>query len=99
MKRPTYDLLTVDEAQDLVGRAAIALADALCDRPDRLQSLLTGKGTLRGLPLDARSAAHSWRGAVAHVHAVGLEWVLEDQIEGALSYGGLEIERLVSRAA
>ena len=64
MTRPRPDaLLTLDEAADLVGRSAIALVDALSDKPQRLAELLTGVGTTRGLTnrpgsLPTPTAAH-----------------------------------------
>lgn len=99
MTRRNHQLLTIDEARDRVGRAAIALADALGDQPARLKVVLTGTGTGRGLPLEARTAVRSWRDTVADVRVNGLSWILDDEIRGALSYAQLDSEELQIRAA
>lgn len=99
MTRRNHDLLTTDEARDLVGRGAIALADALGDQTSRLEALLAGGGTIRGLPLETRAAVHVWRETLARVRSLGLDWILEEQIEGALSYAGLDWYRRQCRAA
>ena len=100
MTRPNPDaLLTLDEAADLVGRSAIALVDALSDKPRRLAELLTGAGTTRGLTKQARLAANAYRSACRRVRTAGLAWIVPDQIEGALSYAGLDDLYLVERQA
>jgi hypothetical protein len=89
MRRSTSsEMLTLDDARNRLGTAAIALADALADRPDRLASLLVGTATLRGLGGTARDAAHRWRDALDLVKANGLEWIVGDEVDGALSYAG-----------
>ena len=99
MTRRNHDLLTMDEARHRVGRAAIALADTLGSEPAKLEFLLRSRGTIRNLPLEARAAVHSWRRTVAHVRAIGLDWILQDQIEGALSYAGIDSGLLQRLAA
>lgn len=85
MTAPTV-LLTVDEARDLFGASAIALVDALDCSPARLNRLLRAKGTTKGLPGDARQVVKAHRVVVRQVLASDHAWVLEEQIEGALSY-------------
>ncbi|MGH2370299.1 MAG: hypothetical protein ACRDI2_19160 [Chloroflexota bacterium] len=79
-------LPTIDEAQSLFGISALALAEAASCRPDRLARLLAGRGRLTGLKAAARVAAVAHREAHRQVVAAGLGWIVDDQIEGALSY-------------
>ena len=74
--------LTIDEARYLIGTIAIALADAIGDQPGPLSQLLSGHGSVRGLPIPAANAARAYRAALGHVKRVGLGWVVADQVEG-----------------
>jgi len=80
--------LTIDEARYLIGTIAIALADAIGDQPGPLSQLLSGHGSVRGLPIPAANAARAYRAALGHVKRVGLGWVVADQVEGALGSPG-----------
>ena len=82
----THVLLTLDEARDLLGASAIALVEAVACSPVRLGRLLVGKGSTRGLPLAARRAVRAHRAVVRQVLACDHAWILDEQIEGALSY-------------
>jgi hypothetical protein len=92
-------LLTIDEACSLIGTTAIALVDAIGDRPERLPQLLSGPGSVRGLAVPAANAARAYRVALRHVHSIGLGWVVADQVDGALSYAGLDSEVVAYIAA
>jgi hypothetical protein len=92
-------LLSIDEACNLIGSSAIALVDAIGEPSERLPYLLSGRGTLRGLSAPAATAARTYRAALRHVRSVGLGWVIPDQVEGALSYAGLETDVALNRAA
>jgi len=50
-------LLSIDEACNLIGSSAIALVDAIGEPSERLPYLLSGRGTLRGLSAPAATAA------------------------------------------
>ena len=94
-----YCLLTMDEACDLIDSAAIALVDAIGDRPEQLSQLLSGRSNLRGLSPSAAHAALAYRAALRHVKSVALGWVIPDQVEGALSCAGLDTDVALNRAA
>ena len=79
-------LLTIDEAQTLFGATAIALAELAPCGPDRLVRLLSGRGRLSGLPPAARVAAVAHREAHRQVVAAGYGWIVEGQVEGAVSF-------------
>ena len=79
-------LLTIDEAQSLFGMTALALAEVAPCRPERLARLLSGQGRVSGLPPAARVAAIAHREAHRQVLAAGHGWIVEDQVEGALSF-------------
>ena len=81
-----HALLTIDEAQSLFGATAVALAELAPCRPDRLLRLLSGRGRMSGLPPAARVAAVAHREAYRQVVAAGHGWIVEDQVEGALSF-------------
>jgi len=92
-------LLSLDEARNELGTSAIALVEAVACSPAKLTRLLRGRGTARGLPGGAEAVkAHRAvvRRVIASVHA----WILDEQIEGALSYaeclGGHEIRVLAA---
>ena len=82
-------LLSVDEACDLVGSAAIALVEAVPPHWPYLDDLLEGQGSLRGLGVKGAGAVRHYRAVLRRVRALGLAWVIADQVEGALSYAGL----------
>jgi len=92
-------LLTIDEACYLIGTTAIALADAIGDRTERLPQLLSGHGSVRGLATPAANAARAYRAALRHVNSIDLGWVVADQVEGALSYAGLDSDVVAYLAA
>jgi hypothetical protein len=92
-------LLTIDEACNLIGTAALALVDAMGDQSERLPQLLSGQGSVRGLAVPAANAARAYRAALRHVRSIGLDWLVADQVEGALSYAGLETDAVASLAA
>ena len=79
-------LLTLDEARDLLGASAIALVESVSCSPARLSRLLVGKGSTRSLPPAARQAVRAHRAALGRVLACDHAWILDEQIEGALSY-------------
>ena len=85
MTVPTV-LLTLNEARDLLGASAIALVEVVSCSPERLGRLLRGKGTARALPAPARLAVRDHRAVVRRVLASGHAWILDEQVEGALSY-------------
>ena len=92
-------LLTIDEACNLIGTTAMALVDAIGDRPERLPQLLSGHGKLRGLAVPVAKAARAYRAALRHVNSIDLGWVVADQVEGALSYAGLDSDVVAYLAA
>ena len=92
-------LLTIDEACNLIGATAIALVDAIGDRTERLPLLLSGHGSIRGLATPAANAARAYRAALRQVQNIGLDWVVSDQVEGALSYAGLDSDVVAYLAA
>jgi hypothetical protein len=47
----------------------------------------------------AANAARSYRAALRHVHSAGLDWVVADQVEGAISYAGLDSDVVAYLAA
>ena len=96
---PPYQLLSVDEARNLLGGTSIALVDTVRCRPERLARLLTGTGTVRGLPTAAAEAIRAHRTALRRVRALGLEWLIGDELEGALSYARLDQTAASARAA
>ena len=79
-------LLTLDEARDQLGTSAVALVEAVSCSPARLARLLEGKGTARGLAPAARQAVRAHRAVVRRVLASDHAWILDEQVEGALSY-------------
>ena len=79
-------LLTLDEARDQLGTSALALVEAVSCPPARLGRLLGGKGTVRGLSPAARQAVAAHRAVLRQVLACRHAWILDEQIEGALSY-------------
>lgn len=79
-------ILTIDEARSLFGTTALALAELAPCGSDRLVRLLTGRGRLSGLAPAARVAAAAHREAYRQVVAAGLEWIIEDQVEGAVAF-------------
>ena len=94
-------LLTLDEAREELGTRAIALVEAVTCSRSRLSRLLHGTTTARGLPVDARQAARAYRAVLRQVLASDHGWILDEQIEGALSYaeclrGRPEAERLAA---
>ncbi|MDQ6798769.1 MAG: hypothetical protein M3011_12275 [Actinomycetota bacterium] len=97
------ELLSLDEARDELGTSAIALVEAVACSPaklTRLTRLLHGKGTARGLPLGGAEAVKTHRAVVRQVLATDHSWILDEQIEGALSYavclGGHETRALAA---
>lgn len=82
----TSVLLTLDEARDLLGTSALAVVDAVSCSPARLARLLAGKGSLGALPPAARRAVRAHRGVVQQILACDHAWILDEQLEGALSY-------------
>lgn len=85
MTAPTV-LLTLDEAQELLGPSAIALVETVPCPPRRLSRLLAGQDTLRGLPPLARAAVRAHRAALRQVVAAGHGGIIDDELAGALSY-------------
>lgn len=98
MTRPS-PLLTVDEAQQLLGTAAIALVDTWTGSPARLTRILHGHSNTNGLSPQATSAARSWRQARRTVEQSGLGQVIDDQIAGALSYAAPDFDHTVGSFA
>jgi len=97
MTTPTT-LLSLDEARDVFGTSAIALVEAVARSATQLSRLLHGRGTTRGLPLGAAQAVKAHRAVVRQVLASDHRWILDEQIEGALSYAGVG-ERLARTLA
>jgi hypothetical protein len=94
------ELLTVDEARELIGSTAIALIDCLPRRfASRIPELLAGKGTLQGVPKVAADAVRVHRAALRDVHGVGLAWIIDDQLEGARSYAAAFLKSARLRGA
>jgi len=79
-------LLSLDEARDCLGASAVALVEAVACSPARLVRLLAGRGTTRGLPPAARQAVSAHRSTLRQVLGSDHAWILEEEIEGALSY-------------
>ena len=79
-------LLALDEARDLLGASAIDLVEAVSCSSARLGRLLVAKGSTRGLPPAARQAVRAHRAVVRQVLASDHAWILDEQVEGALSY-------------
>lgn len=79
-------LLTLDEAQELLGPTAIALVETVSCAPRRLSRLLAGQDTLRGLPPLARAAVRAHRAALRQIIAAGHGGIIDDEVAGALSY-------------
>ena len=79
-------LLTLDEARDRLGTSAIALAEAVDCVAARHARLLAGKGTTRGLPPAARQAVRTHRAVLREVLASDHAWIVDEQVQGALSY-------------
>lgn len=79
-------LLTLDEARDELGASAIALVDALDCSSARLARLLYARSTTKGLTLEARRVVQTHRTVVRRVLASDHAWILDDELEGALSY-------------
>lgn len=79
-------LLTLDEARDQLGASAIALVDAVSCSPARLGRLLGGKGTARALTPPAHQAVTAHRAVLRRVLSSDHAWILDEQVEGALSY-------------
>ena len=79
-------LLTLDEARDQLGASAIALVEAVSCSPDRLARLLMGNGSARGLAPAARQAVRAHRAVFRQVRGSDHAWIVDEQVEGALSY-------------
>jgi len=81
-------LLSLDEARNELGTSAIALVEAVACSPAKLARLLRGRGTARGLAPSGADAAKAHRAVVRRVLASDHSWIIDEQIEGALSYAG-----------
>ena len=93
-------LLSLDEARDELGASAIALVEAVSCSPARLGRLLRGRGTARALPPPARQAVRDHRAVLRRVLSGEHAWILDEQVEGALSYAEhVTGERAVARLA
>lgn len=79
-------LLSIDEARDELGASAIALVEAVSCSPARLGRLLRGRGSARALPPAARQAVNAHRAVLRRVLSGDHAWILDEQVEGALSY-------------
>lgn len=86
----TPPLLSLDEATEAFSRSAIALVDVVHCHPARLGRLLHGRGRATGLGPEAAAAVASHRKVLRRVRAAGLEWIVDDHVEGALSYAGVD---------
>ena len=93
-------LLSLDEARDELGASAIALVEAVSCSPARLGRLLRGRGTTRALQPAARRAVREHRVVLRLVLSSDHAWILDEQVEGALSYAEHAAgERAVARLA
>ena len=79
-------LLSLDEARDRLAASAIAMVEAVSCSPARHARLLAGGGTTRGLSPAARQALQAHRAVLREVLGSDHAWILEEEIEGALSY-------------
>ncbi len=93
-------LLSLDQARDELGTSAIALVEVVTCSPAKLTRLLHGQGTARGLPAGGAEAVKAHRAVVRRVLASVHAWILDEQIEGAMSYaeclGGHETKALAA---
>jgi hypothetical protein len=84
----SHALLTVDEAEALVSGTALDVVERV--PLFRLAEFLAGRGTLRGLSEEAKESVRAHRAALRQLRALGLEWVAQGPVEGALSYAGVQ---------
>ncbi len=81
-------LLSLDEARDELGTSAIALVEVVACSLAKLTRLLHGKGSARGFTSRGVGAIRAHRAVVRQVLASDHSWILDEQVEGALSYAG-----------
>lgn len=82
MKPPLLDLWG---ARNLFGRSArCVIMTARCDAP-RLERILQGRGNASGLSGRARITIGRHRRIVSAILASGHAWIIEDEVEGAMS--------------
>ncbi len=91
---PTPPLLSLDEAAEAFSRSAIALVEAVHCHPARLARLLHGGGRTTGLDAAAAAAVAQHRQVLGAVRAAGLGWIVDDHVEGALSYAGVDVDEM-----
>lgn len=94
---PRPPLLSLDEATEAFSVSAITLVDAVRCDPDRLARLLYGRGRATAFGPVAVAAVTRHRQVLHQVRAAGLGWIIDDHVEGALSYAGVDVA--VGRAA
>lgn len=91
-------LLSLDEATEAFSRSAIAVVDTVSCDPTRLARLLYGRGRTTGLGPEAAAAVAHHRQVLHQVTAADLGWIVDDHVEGALSYAEITLAQL-ARAA
>ena len=91
-------LLTVDEARAAFAESALGLCE--CGPPDPLVllGLLYGEPITAPLPPDIAELADAHRQHLLDIRFSGHDWILTDEIEGALSYAGCALDTVLHAA-
>jgi len=79
------------EARSELSGSALFVVDLTRCGFDHLAELLAGRGSIRHLSPAARDAVRSHRQLVADLRAEHLDWLVDEELEGALSYAAGEL--------